>query len=127
VPTNRLVAASHLTLAILLAFAVWVALPARWLPVDIAGTALAAACGAAALALFARRAWAPRLARVVSWVLLVSGCTLTTLLAMSFAHLYGSYGPVGGGGALLMTCVALLFLPYLVGVPAWQLARLRGQ
>lgn len=124
-PAQRLVATSHLILAILLAGGVWLALPARWLPVDIVGTALALACGAAAFALFARRAWAPRLARAVSWTLLVAGCSLTTLLAMSFGHLYGSYGPVGAGGALLMTCVALLFLPYLVGVPAWQLARLR--
>jgi hypothetical protein len=104
---------------------VWVGLPARYWPIDVLGTALAGSCVIAGAGLIAKRAWAPKIARVVSWITLGSGLLLTTALASAIAHLAGSYGPVGAGGAALMGTIALLVLPYLVGLPLLQLSWLR--
>ena len=48
-----------------------------------------------------------------------------TALAFSIAHLSGQYGPIGKGGAMLMATIAVLVLPYLVGLPVLQLSWLR--
>jgi len=110
--------------ALLLA-AIWLALPARYWPIDLAGSALAALCLASGAGMLARRGWGARLARITSWITLVFGLLLTSALASTIAHLAGSYGPVGAGGAALMGAIALLVLPYLVGLPLLQLAWLR--
>jgi hypothetical protein len=121
----RAVAVAQLVVAGLLAIGIWVALPARYIWVDLLGSALAALYLASAIALTARRAWARRLASVASWVGLVLGLVTVTLLSLSVAHLSGQYGPVGRGGALLMGTIAALVLPYLVGLPLLQLRWLR--
>lgn len=115
------VAVTHALVAALLATGIWAALPARWWPVDVFGTALAAVCLAGAAALLSRRPWGARVARVASWCLLVAGSATVTALALAVGHLWGMYGPVGSGGALLMGAVAALITPYLVGIPALQL------
>lgn len=116
------VAASQASLALLLLFGVWVALPARYLPVDLIGTAAALALLVSAAGLGLGRPWGGRLARLVAWGSLGIGCLTVTALFWSAATLAGLYGPVGSGGALLMTVVALLVIPYLVGLPALQLS-----
>lgn len=115
------VAAAQALLGVLLLGGVWVGLPARWPWVDVPGSALGAAALLVAAGLFARLPWAQRVARIVLWSELVIGSALVTLLAMSAAQLAGSYGPVGGGGALLMLTIAALVLPYLIAWPALQL------
>jgi hypothetical protein len=65
------------------------------------------------------------LSTAVNWIALIVGITLVTVLAWTAAHLVGLYGPVGGGGALLLGAVAVLVLPYLVGLPALLLFILR--
>jgi hypothetical protein len=92
---------------------------------DLAGSALAALCIVSGVGMLARRSWGLRLARITSWTTLGCGLALTTALASAVAHLAGSYGPVGAGGAALMFTIALLVLPYLVGLPLLQLAWLR--
>jgi|SRR6185312_1455227 hypothetical protein len=119
------IAASQLFLSLLLLGGVWLALPARWLWVDLPTTLLALAAGGIALALLLRAPWAMAAARVLLWVELAFGTLLVTLLALSIAQLAGSYGPVGAGGAVLMGTIALLIVPYLVALPALQLAVLR--
>lgn len=119
--SHVLVAATHALVGVLLVVGIWGALPARWWPVDVIGTALATTSLAGAVGLLSRRAWGLVLARLASWCLLVGGCVTCTALALSVAHLWGMYGPVGSGGALLLGTVAALILPYLVGIPMLQL------
>ena len=122
---RMLLIASYALPALLLGIGIWMALPARWWPVDLVGTGLAIGCGVAAVALGVGYERAERLCRAVSWALLGCGAATTTALAWTAAHLAGLYGPVGSGGALLMGAVATLIVPYLVGVPMLQLSALR--
>jgi hypothetical protein len=119
------VAFAHAFTGALLLCAIWLALPARFFLVDAGGTALAVGALGAASGLFLHKPWALPLARAVAWVELVTGTLLISALAWSTALLAGSYGPVGSGGALLMGTVALLVMPYLVVLPALQIAWLR--
>jgi hypothetical protein len=119
------VAGAQLGLSLLLFGGVWLALPARWLWVDVPGTSLALAALLAATALLARTRWALPFARWVLRAELLIGTLTATLLAAAAAQLAGSYGPVGAGGAILLVTVAVLVLPYLVVFPALQLAWLR--
>jgi hypothetical protein len=121
----KVVAGSQLIVALLLLIGIWVGLPARDAWVDAAGTLLAALYLASACGLFLDTAWGRKLALFVCWSGLIAGCCTVTALAMSVAHLVGQYGPVGAGGALLMGTIAALVLPYLVFLPALQLAWLR--
>jgi len=113
---------------VLLVFGIWFGLPARWLPVDLLGTALALGALSAAVSLIAAKGHprAIQLVRVVLWSELVLGTVTISLLLGSMAQLAGSYGPVGSGGALLMGAIIALVLPYLVALPALQLRAVRG-
>jgi hypothetical protein len=117
-PKARLIAASQLLLAVLLAVGVWVGLPARWLWIDLPLSALALGCAVVGVALFAGKAWALRAVRVLLWSELVVGTLIVSLLGLSIGQLAGSYGPVGAGGAVLMGTIAALIVPYLVLLPA---------
>ena len=57
---------------------------------------------------------------------LAFGVALVTTLALTASWLSGVYGPVGRSGALLLTLVAALALPYLVVLPAAELLWLRS-
>jgi hypothetical protein len=122
---RKWVATMQLTVASLLLVGIWIALPARYAVVDSLGTGVATLYAVAGIALLYGARWALGLARVASYVALGLGGLAVTLLATSAAHLAGLYGPVGSGGALLLGTVALLILPYLVALPAVQLALLR--
>lgn len=114
----RAIAASQLLLAVLLAGGVWLALPARWLWIDLPLSVLALACAAVGAGLLMGAPWAARSVRWLLWVELGCGTLLVSLLCLSIAQLAGSYGPVGAGGAVLMGTIALLIVPYLVALPA---------
>ncbi len=105
--------------------AVWVALPARWWPVDVVGTLLGALFTVSGAGLVAGARWARRVGLVAGGVALVIGMALVTALTLSAAQLTGLYGPVGRGGALILAVVTLMVVPYLVALPAAQLAALR--
>jgi hypothetical protein len=119
------IAGAQLGLSVLLSSGVWLALPARWAWVDVPGTLLASAALLAAIGLLARKRWALSFARWVLRAELLLGTLTATLLAAAAAQLAGSYGPVGAGGAILLVTIAVLVLPYLVALPALQLAWLR--
>jgi hypothetical protein len=104
---------------------VWLALPTRWAWVDVPATLLAFASLASCLSLLTKRGWAIRLALMVTCAGLALGCLTITLLAWSASQLVGQYGPVGGGGTLLLSSIAALLLPYFVGLPLLQLWLLR--
>jgi hypothetical protein len=121
------ISCAQAVIGVLVLGGIWLGLPARWWPVDVFGTALGAGALSVAVAVHSRRAHALRWTRAVIWAELIAGTLTVTLLCVSIAQLVGSYGPVGGGGALLMATIAALVLPYLVGLPALQLRWLRGR
>jgi len=104
---------------------VFAALPARWWPVDSAAAVLMVLEVAAGVGLVARTAWAERAARAASAVALALGLFLVTVLAVTASWLSGVYGPVGAGGAIILTLVAVMALPYLVVLPVVELVWLR--
>jgi hypothetical protein len=107
--------------ALLVAAGVFMGLPARWAPVDVAAGLLAALKLGSGGSLLARAPWAERLATVAAAFALVVGLGLVTALALTASWLAGIYGPVGRGGALILALVAALVLPYLVVLPAVEL------
>jgi hypothetical protein len=111
--------------AALVLFGVFVALPARWWPVDVAAAALGALELAAGVALLARARRAHAFARAASAVALTLGLFAVTVLAVTASWLSGLYGAVGSGGAIILALVAALALPYLVVLPLVQLVWLR--
>jgi hypothetical protein len=121
------IACAQAVIGVLLVAGIWLGLPARWLPVDLLGTLLALGALSAAVVVVTGKGTprAVRWVRVVLWAELVLGTLTISLLATSMAHLAGSYGPVGNGGALLMGAIFALILPYLVALPALQLHWLR--
>jgi len=120
-------AAAQLVVGCALLIGIWVLLPARVWPIDVVGSVLGALQLGAAAALLRGAAWGRRLALIAGWATLVLGVALVTALAFTVAGLSGTYGPVGAGGALLMGVIAALVLPYVVLLPALQLAWLRAR
>ncbi len=116
---------ADLLVGALLLGGVWVALPARWWPVDVVGTLLGAAFVVTGVGLVIGAPWAERAGVLTGRVALALGLSLVTLLAVTASHLAGLYGPVGRGGALILAVVGLLVVPYLVLLPVAQLVALR--
>ena len=114
----------ELLLASLLLAVIWIALPARWWPVDLTGSALALGFAVGALGLLMDRPWGRLLSRAVNWFCLLAGLSAVSALFFTAAHLAGLYGPIGAGGALIMATAATMVLPYLIALPALQLALL---
>ena len=119
------ISSAQSVIGLLLLGGIWLGLPARWWPVDVFGSALGV--GALSAAVLVHSSWLKALhwTRGVLWAELIAGTLTVSLLCLSLTQLVGSYGPVGGGGALLMATIAALILPYLVGLPALQLHWLR--
>jgi len=107
--------------ATLVLLGVFVGLPSRWAPVDVAALGLAVLELAGGVGLIVGAPWAVRVARAASAVALALGLGLITALALTASWLTGVYGPVGFGGAVVLSLVAALALTYLVVLPAVQL------
>jgi hypothetical protein len=116
---------ADLLTAAVVGLGVFTALPARWWPVDSAAAMLTALEVAAGVGLLARATWGERVARAASAVALALGLFLVTVLAVTASWLSGVYGPVGAGGAIILTLVAVMALPYLVVLPVVELVWLR--
>ena len=118
---------AHLFTGLLVAGGVFLGLPSRWTPVDVSAIVVIALEAAASAGLLRATAWAERIARVTCVVAVALGLSLVTVLAVTAAWLSGIYGPVGLGGAMVLSLVAALALPYLVVVPVVELVWLRPQ
>lgn len=105
----------------LLLFAVWVALPLRWAPVDVIGTLLGLGFVASGALLLRGHTSAKRVAKLAAGAALAVGVVTVIALAFTVGSLHGLYGPVGKGGAIILFVAALLLVPYLVVFPAAQL------
>jgi hypothetical protein len=106
----------------LVAVGVFAGLPARWAVVDVPAGLLVALNLVAGVGLLVHARWAALAAKVAAAVSLAAGVLVVTALALTASWLAGVYGPVGRGGGLLLGLVAALALPYLVVLPAVQLA-----
>jgi hypothetical protein len=111
----------NLVSAALVGLGVFVGLPTRYWLIDVPAVLAMVLLGVAGGGLLACRAWGAPVARVASSVTLVLGLLLVGALAITVSYLRGIYGPVGRGGALILTLVVALALPYLVVLPAVQL------
>ena len=116
---------ADLVTAAVVVLGVFVGLPSRWAPIDVAAVALALLELASGAGLLASRPWAPRVARWASVIALALGLWLVAMLAITASWLSGVYGPVGLGGAVILALVAALALPYLVVLPVVRLVWLR--
>lgn len=117
----RLFGGADLVAAAVIAVGVFRGLPARWAPVDVPSAIVAGLLGVSGVLLVMRHPRALPVARIAAFAALAAGLVLVTLLAIAASWLFGVYGPVGRGGALLLVLVAALVLPYLVFLPAAQL------
>jgi hypothetical protein len=115
---RKVFGALHIATSGVLAFGVFAGLPVRYAPVDTTAGLLAAALFVSGFGLLTGASWRERAARLVSWMTLGIGLALTAVLVLTASHVAGLYGPIGRGGALILSMVALLVLPYLVAVPA---------
>lgn len=97
-------------------------LPARWWVVDAGAVLVALLLGASGLALLARARVAEALTRAASALVLVIGLALFGALVTTAGWIGGVYGQVGASGAILFGLVAALVLPYVVVLPAVELA-----
>jgi hypothetical protein len=112
---------ANLIAAAVALFGVFVALPARWWPVDAGALVVGALLAASGVGLVAKKAWADRAARWAAAAVLAMGLAFVAILAVTASYLSGIYGPVGRGGAVILVLVAALALPYLVVLPLAQL------
>ena len=117
---RRLFAVLDLLVALLLALGVFVGLPDRWLYVDVPALGLIALFGASAVGLLLGARWGETCARITGAAALACGLLLVALLAIAASYLFGIYGPVGKGGALIFVFVLFLAIPYLVVLPLAQ-------
>jgi hypothetical protein len=113
--------AADLIAALIVLFGVFGALPARYWLVDTMAGLVAACLLASSAGLLAGTSWAAVAARIAASFALLTGLALISVLAVTASYLYGIYGQVGRGGALILVLVAVLSLPYLLALPIAQL------
>jgi len=114
--------AANIGVSALVGWGVFRGLPTRWLPVDALALLVVVLMASSGAALLANHGAKERLTRIAAGVVLVIGLALFAMLALTASWLAGVYGPVGKGGAAIFVLVALLALPYLVVLPAVELA-----
>src|SRR5262249_45422202 len=106
--------AVNLVSALLVYLGVFEGLPARYWPIDTAAAIVSLALVAGAIGLFGDARWGRWAARIAAIVALGAGLALVSALAVTVSYLSGIYGPVGRGGAIILTLVAAMALPYLI-------------
>jgi hypothetical protein len=105
----------------LVALGLFAGLSERNLVVDAPAVAVTLLLFVSGVGLVSRASWGRACARVASGVTLVVGLALIAALAFSASFLAGIYGPVGQGGAVILTLVMALVFPYLVALPGAEL------
>lgn len=113
---------ANLGVSALVAFGVFRGLPTRWWVVDGGALVVSLLMAASGAALLANHRLKEALTRAASGLVLAVGLALFATLVLTASWLSGVYGPVGKGGAAIFALVAALALPYLVVLPAVELA-----
>ncbi|HET9960265.1 MAG TPA: hypothetical protein VFQ61_37500 [Polyangiaceae bacterium] len=93
-------------------------LPSRFWPLDSAVIALVCVLVATSVVAFARPALAHRALRFAALTLLVIGLGVCAMFALTAAFLYSVHGSYGDLGAILMSLVLLLIVPYSLAYPS---------
>lgn len=107
--------------ALLLLGCIWKALPVRWAPVDVLGTLLALLFLASGVMLWRGQKGSRKVGLWSAGIILLSGAVLGTALMVTAGTLAGLYGPVGGGGSLILGAAFFMMVPYFIVFPASQL------
>ncbi|MBI5503075.1 MAG: hypothetical protein HY907_22710 [Deltaproteobacteria bacterium] len=115
----------HVALGVGLGLVLWLALPARYLPVDVPVALIALLLVVSGGALLGSVRQGPLLMRVSSALTLVVGLALLTGLLWSAVYLKGVYGDLGRGASAFFKLIAFTILPYLVIYPGVALFVLR--
>jgi hypothetical protein len=113
---------ANVGVAIFVSVGVFRLLPTRWWVVDSGAVVVATLLGASGLALLRRHRFAEPLTRVASGIVLVLGLALFAAIALTASWISGVYSQVGKSGAIIFGLVAALVLPYVVVLPAVELA-----
>jgi hypothetical protein len=113
---------ANLGVALFVVVGVFRFLPTRWWVVDVFAVVVALLLGASGAALLAKSSFAESLTRVASALVLAIGMVLFTALVTTAGWISGVYGQVGKSGAIIFGLVAALVLPYIVVLPAVELA-----
>jgi hypothetical protein len=100
---------------------IWLALPARWWPVDAFGTALCVTLIAVGISLLLRLRHSARAALAAAALTLATGAALVVTILVRAKELTDHYGEAGLGGAAMLIVALSLLVPYLVVLPAGQL------
>jgi hypothetical protein len=113
---------ANVAVAVFVAAGVFRLLPTRWWVVDAGAVVVALLLGASGVALLARHPLAERLTRIAAAIVLALGIALFSAIALTASWISGVYSQVGTSGAIIFGLVAALVLPYVVVLPAVELA-----
>ncbi|GEM_PF-576220 len=113
---------ANVAVALFVLFGVFRLLPTRWWVVDAGAVVVASLLGASGIALLRKHRLAEHLVRVAAGVVLALGLATFFAIVVTAAWLSGVYGQVGLTGAIVFGLVAALLLPYVVVLPAVELA-----
>lgn len=97
-------------------------LPTRWWVVDLGAVVVGALLGASGAGLLGRWKSAERITRAAAAVVLALGLALVMAVVATAGWLSGVYGQVGATGAIIFGLVGALVVPYVVVLPAVELA-----
>lgn len=113
---------ANLAVAIFVVAGVFRFLPTRWWVVDVGAVIVGLLLGSSGVALLAKAPVAEKLTRIASGLVLAIGLLLFTAIVGTAGWIGGVYGQVGASGAIIFGLVAALVLPYVVVLPAVELA-----
>lgn len=113
---------ANLAVALFVVGGVFRLLPTRWWLIDVAAVLVAMLLGSSGVALLAKASAAETLTRLASGLVLVIGLALFAAIVTTAGWIGGVYGQVGTSGAIIFGLVAALVLPYVVVLPAAELA-----
>jgi hypothetical protein len=113
---------ANVVVALAVLVGVFKLLPTRWWVVDGGALVIAGLLGASGVTLLRRMGPAEKITRWAALVVLVLGMALVTALFATAGWISGVYGSVGAGGAIIFGLVGALVLPYVIVLPAAELA-----
>jgi hypothetical protein len=113
---------ANLCVALFIALGVFRLLPTRWWLVDSGALIMILLLGGSGVTLLRKHRLRERITRIAAAVVLVLGLALFAAIAITASWISGVYQQVGASGAIVFGLVAALVLPYVVVLPAVELA-----
>ena len=113
---------ANVAVAVFVVAGVFRFLPTRWWVVDTGAVVVGLLLGSSGVTLLAKANVAETLTRIASGLVLAIGLALFTAIVATAGWIGGVYGQVGASGAMIFGLVAALVLPYVVVLPAVELA-----